>query len=202
MNQESPNTTKTTSTTDSDIEPLVRARLRSLREAQGWSLDELAARTHLNASTISRIETGKRAISLGLLQSLCRALNADMAELLDVSTDDADVVIRPVRTESYGRTVWPLTRQRPGNAPMAAKMLLEPTDRKPEPRVHPGHDWFFVLSGTVLLTLGEREILVHAGEAADFSTMTPHAFACHDGPAEVITIFDRDGQLAHMESES
>lgn len=180
-----------------DIEPVVRARLRSLRESLGWSLDELASRTHLNASTISRIETGKRAISLELLQPLCRALNADIAELLDVSTDDSDVVIRPVRTEVYHRTVWPLTRQRGNNGLMASKIRLEPSDERPEPRVHPGHDWFFVLSGTVLLTLGERQILVRAGEAADFSTMTPHAFDCHEGPAEVITIFDRDGQLAH-----
>lgn len=185
-----------------DIEPLVRARLRSIRESLGWSLDELATRTHLSASTISRIETGNRSLSLDLLQPLCRALNIDIAELLDVSTDDSDVVIRPIHTESFGRTVWPLTRQRGAAGMMASKMRLVPTSTSPEPRVHPGHDWFFVLSGTVLLTLGERRILVEAGEAADFSTMIPHAFDCHDGPAEVITIFDRDGQLAHLAAEA
>jgi quercetin dioxygenase-like cupin family protein len=76
-------------------------------------------------------------------------------------------------------------------------MRLEPTRRAAEPRVHPGYDWFFVLEGRVRLTLGDRDITVETGEAAEFSTMTPHAFAAVDGPAELIGIFDRDGHRAH-----
>jgi hypothetical protein len=53
----------------------------------------------------------------------------------------------------------------------------------------------------VRLSLGEREITVQAGEAAEFTTMTPHAFAAIDGPAELIMIFDRDGQRAHVHHE-
>ena len=52
------------------------------------------------------------------------------------------------------------------------------------------------------LSLGEREIIVEAGESAEFATMTPHTFAAIDGPAEVITIFDRDGQRAHVHHET
>jgi quercetin dioxygenase-like cupin family protein len=68
--------------------------------------------------------------------------------------------------------------------------------------VHPGHDWFFVLDGRVRLVLGEREIVVEAGEAAEFATMTPHALAAIDGPAELIMIFDRDGHRAHVHHTS
>jgi mannose-6-phosphate isomerase-like protein (cupin superfamily) len=56
----------------------------------------------------------------------------------------------------------------------------------------------FVLSGRLQLLLGDREITVEAGEAAEFDTMTPHAFAAIDGPAELLMIFDRDGQHAHV----
>lgn len=69
-------------------------------------------------------------------------------------------------------------------------------------RVHPGHDWFFVLEGRVLLTLGDREITVETGEAAEFGTMTPHATRALGGPAELIMIFDRDGQRAHLHSDT
>ena len=55
-----------------------------------------------------------------------------------------------------------------------------------------------MLSGRVQLTLGDRLIVVDAGEAAEFSTMTPHAVDAIDGPAEVIMVFDRDGQRAHL----
>jgi hypothetical protein len=52
------------------------------------------------------------------------------------------------------------------------------------------------------LSLGDRDIVVEAGEAAEFATMTPHAFAAIDGPAELIMIFDRDGQRAHVHRET
>jgi len=189
----------------SDIESVVRARLRGLRVSYGWSLDELARRTHLSASTISRLETGKRTLSLDLLHPLCTALQVDLAALLDVTTDDDDVVIRPVETSAPGLTSWPLTRNHGPNGVIAAKFRIEtrPEDIVlDERRAHPGHDWFFVLSGTLLLMLGERRIEVRAGEAAEFSTMTPHAFAALDGPVELITIFDRDGQHAHLSGGS
>jgi transcriptional regulator with XRE-family HTH domain len=178
-----------------EIEQVVRTRLRSLRRTLGLSLDELAARAHLSPSTISRIETGKRTIGLDVLLPLAAALQVDLEALLDMRSDD-DVVIRPTPSTSGQRTTWMLNR--PTGGIIAIKLRLEPVSRRPEPRVHPGRDWFFVLDGRVLLVLGEREITVAAGEAAEFATMTPHAFSAVDGPAELIMIFDRDGQQAHI----
>jgi quercetin dioxygenase-like cupin family protein len=182
-----------------DIEHTVRTRLRSLRTTLGLSLDELAARTNLSASTISRVETGKRTISLDILLPLAAALQVDLDELLDQRHDD-DVVIRPTPNSRRGRTTWMLSR--PTGSTLAVKMRLEPSRRLPEQRVHPGHDWFFVVEGRVRLLLGEREITVETGEAAEFATMTPHAFAAVDGPAELIMIFDRDGHRAHVHHEA
>jgi hypothetical protein len=54
----------------------------------------------------------------------------------------------------------------------------------------------------VRLSLGDRDITVETGEAAEFATMTPHAFAAIDRPAEVVMIFDRDGQRAHVHRET
>jgi transcriptional regulator with XRE-family HTH domain len=181
-----------------DFDALVRARLRSLRQARGWSLDVLAERANLSPSTISRLETGKRAVSLDVLLPLARALQIDLESLLEGESDDPDVVIRPVASHRAGVTTWPLSRA--GGGTTAMKMRLEPRKRPAEPRVHPGHDWFYVLSGRVRLLLGDREILVETGEAAEFSTMTPHVVDAVGGPAEVLMLFDRDGHRAHLHS--
>jgi transcriptional regulator with XRE-family HTH domain len=182
-----------------EIEQLVRTRLRSLRSTLGLSLDELAARTNLSPSTISRVETGKRTISLDILLPLASALQVDLDALLDVRSDD-DVVIRPTPSSSGERTTWMLSR--PTATTIAIKMRIEPTRSCEQQRVHPGHDWFFVISGRVCLSLGERQITVQAGESAEFTTMTPHAVAAIGGPAELIMIFDRDGQRAHVHHET
>jgi transcriptional regulator with XRE-family HTH domain len=178
-----------------DIEALIRSRLRSLRTTLGYSLEELAERTNLSPSTISRIETGRRTLGLDVLVLLAQALQVSLDVLLEVPTDD-DVVIRPVADTSGGRTTWPLSR--PDGSTVAMKMRLETSEGPPDQRVHPGHDWFLVLEGRVRLWLGERQIDVAAGEAAEFATMVPHAITALEGPAELIMIFDRDGQRAHV----
>jgi hypothetical protein len=62
-----------------------------------------------------------------------------------------------------------------------------------ELRVHPGRHWSTVLSGAVVPRLGERTILVQAGETAQFSTMAPQASGAHDRAAEILCILGHDG---------
>lgn len=186
-------------TQDSDLDSLVRMRIKGLRAARGWSLDDLAARCYLSPSTLSRIETGHRRIALDQLAPIARALGTTLDQLVESAADE-DVVIRPQRDAVRGVTTWLLSREPGPHGVTVAKMRIT----KPEPkrtdelRVHPGKDWFTVLSGTVVLLLGERTILVEAGQAAEFSTMIPHAFGAHGGPAEILCILDHDGQRTHL----
>jgi transcriptional regulator with XRE-family HTH domain len=159
-------------------------------------LDDLAARCDLSPSTLSRIETGHRRIALDQLAPIARALGTTLDQLVESEADD-DVVIRPHRNEARGITTWLLSRAGAPNGATIAKLRIT----RPVPttlRVHPGRDWLTVLSGTVLLRLGERTIMVEAGEAAEFSTMVPHAFGAQDGPAEVLCILDHDGERTHL----
>ena len=182
-------------TQDGELDGLVRKRIRGLRLARGWSLDELAARCYLSPSTLSRLETGHRRIALDQLAPIARALGTTLDQLVEPATDD-DVVIRPHRDEARGMTTWLLSRD-PG-VTVAKIRISRPSPGDAELGVHPGKDWFTVLSGTVELRLGERSIVVRAGEAAEFSTMIPHAFGAHGGPAEILCILDHDGQRTHL----
>jgi transcriptional regulator with XRE-family HTH domain len=187
-------------TQDSDIDVLVRQRVRALRLARGWSLDDLAKRCFFSAATLSRMETGHRRIGLDQLTAIARALGTTLDQLVEPE-DGRDVVIRPQEDESRGMTTWLLTRDEGARGLKVSKIRLT---RPPQPRaggelpVHPGRDWFTVLSGTVLLLLGERTIRVEAGQAAEFSTMVPHAFGSEGGPAEIIAILDPEGERTHL----
>lgn len=180
------------------LDSVIRQRIRGLRLARGWSLDALAARCYLSASTLSRIETGHRRIALDQLVPIARALGTTLDQLVE-SVEDDDVVIRPMPERTRGRTTWLLSGERTLHGVTVAKMRITAEQPAPEQvRVHPGREWFTVLSGTVRLQLGERTILVEAGDAAEFSTMVPHAIGAHDGPVEILTIFDHDGERAHL----
>ncbi|MGH8962856.1 MAG: helix-turn-helix domain-containing protein [Jatrophihabitantaceae bacterium] len=184
-------------TQEPDLDAVIRARIRGLRLARGWSLDALAARCHLSASTLSRIETGQRRISVDQLVPIARALGSTLDQLVE-SVDDDDVVIRPRRDRTHGVTTWLLSGDYGPQGMTVAKMRI--TARRPSGPlgVHPGRDWFTVLSGAARLHLGDRIILVQAGQAAQFSTMSPHAITAHGGPVELLAILDRDGQRAHL----
>jgi transcriptional regulator with XRE-family HTH domain len=186
-------------TQEEALEAVVRQRIRGLRLARGWSLDALAARCYLSPSTLSRIETGHRRVALDQLVPIARALGTTLDQLVESSEDD-DVVIRPEPDHAHGRTVWLLSRERAMHGVTVAKMRLPAEPPPDELRVHPGREWFTVLTGTARLQLGERVLLVQPGEAAEFSTMVPHAITAQDGPAEILTIYDQDGERAHLHS--
>jgi transcriptional regulator with XRE-family HTH domain len=185
-------------TQEEALEAVVRQRIRGLRLAKGWSLDVLAARCFLSPSTLSRIETGHRRVALDQLVPIARALGTTLDQLVESAEDD-DVVIRPEPDHSaHGRTTWLLSRERAMHGVTVAKMRL-PQEPAPEQlRVHPGREWFTVLSGTIRLALGERVVVVRPGEAAEFSTMVPHAITSPDGTAEILAIYDQDGERAHL----
>ena len=188
-------------TQEGAIESTARRRLRSLRVARGWSLDELARRSYMSASTISRIETGQRRLALDQLVSLAHALQTTVDELLAGDDADDDVIIRPTRDVVRGVTHWMLTRHDDISGRIVAKMRLPKLGRPPEPRVHPGREWFYVLDGAAHLVLGERHHIVRAGQAADFDTMTPHWIKGEAAPVEILAIFDRHGERAHLHSD-
>src|SRR6058998_692571 len=102
----------------------VGPRLRALRQQRGITLAELARRTGISVSTLSRLESGDRRPTLELLLHLARAHGVGLDELVDAPpTGDPRVHLRP-RTAHHGTTVVPLTR-RPGGI-QAFKMVYPP----------------------------------------------------------------------------
>lgn len=186
-------------TQELELDAVVRARIRGLRLARGWSLDALASHCGIGASTLSRIETGHRRIAIDQLAPIARALGTSIDQLVDLSTD-ADVVIHPRRNAAHGHTTWLLTREDEPHGLVVAKMRITSRRRTGDLGVHPGHEWFTVLSGTARLHLGERVLLVEEGQSAQFSTMVPHAITAADGPVEVIVVLDREGRRAHLDA--
>jgi quercetin dioxygenase-like cupin family protein len=51
-----------------------------------------------------------------------------------------------------------------------------PVGLEPEPRSHEGYHWLCVLTGRLRVVLGERDLVLGAGEAAEFDTRVPHWF--------------------------
>jgi len=61
-------------------------KLKNLRESKGFSQEELAFKSRLDRTYISRIEREKRNPSLKSLYKIAIALNISLPELVDIET--------------------------------------------------------------------------------------------------------------------
>ena len=176
----------------------VGARLRAVREQRHATLADIATVTGISVSTLSRLESGLRKPTLELLLPLAREYAVPIDELVGApATGDPRIHLRPVRR--HGQTHIPLSR-RPGGT-QAWKVVLPPAvpGAVPDQKTHAGFDWLYVLSGRLRLVLGDRDMVLSAGEAAEFDTRVPHWFASADPqPTEVLGLFGTQGERAHL----
>ncbi|WP_244205296.1 helix-turn-helix domain-containing protein [Streptomyces bobili] len=174
----------------------VGPRLRRIRKERGATLAGLSEATGISVSTLSRLESGLRRPSLELLLPIARAHEVALDELVGApSVRDPRVRAQPI--VRHGRTHWPLTRQ-PGGL-QAFKVLEPQRTGDPDPRTHEGYEWLYVLSGRLRLVLGEHDVVLSAGEAAEFDTRVPHWFgSTGEGPVEFLSLFGPQGERMHV----
>ncbi len=172
----------------------VGARLRAVRRSRGLTLEELASAAGMSASTLSRLESGKRQASLELLLPLTRRLGIRLDDL--VPQEQADPRVRRPAIRRDGMVIAPLAPE--GSPILTYKVTYPPTKTLPELRVHDGYEWLYVLTGKLRLRLGGQDLILSRGEAAEFDTRTPHAMSAAGGrPAQVISIFNETGARMH-----
>jgi transcriptional regulator with XRE-family HTH domain len=176
----------------------VGPRLRTLRGRRQITLTDLSAETGISVSTLSRLESGERRPTLELLLPLARAYGVTLDELVDAPpTGDPRVHLRPV--QRHGMTMLPLTRRAGG---IQAYKLVIPAGtarREPELQAHEGYEWVYVLNGRLRLVLGDHDLVLLPGEAAEFDTRTPHWFgAANEDAVEFLSLFGRQGERAHL----
>ncbi|PYI69767.1 XRE family transcriptional regulator [Arthrobacter livingstonensis] len=176
----------------------VGPRLRALRTERNLTLEEVSTASGVSISTLSRLESGQRKPNLEILLPLARLYGVPLDNLVGAPlTGDPRIHLQPIT--HGGMTAVPLTR-RPGGL-QAFKMVLTGEDRgaEPDPRVHEGYEWLYILNGRLRLVLGEKDFELRPGEAAEFDTHTPHWFASADGkPVEFISLFGQQGERMHV----
>lgn len=172
----------------------VGTRLRGLRQQRGTTLTELSAATGISVSTLSRLESGGRRPTLEQLLPLARAHGVTLDELVDAPpTGDPRVHLRPITRN--GMTMLPLTRRAGGIQAYKFVIAARSRRRRPEPQTHEGYEWLYVLNGRLRMILGEHDLELAPGEAAEFDTRVPHWFGSSGGePAEILSIFARPGE--------
>jgi transcriptional regulator with XRE-family HTH domain len=180
----------------------VAPRLRALRQQREMTLADLSSATRISTSTLSRLESGLRRPSLELLLPLARAYGVPLDDLVGTA-QAGDPRIQALPFTRHGWVFQPLTR-RPGG-PQAYRLSIPARRhrRAPDARTHEGYEWLYVLSGELRLILGERDLILRPGEAAEFDTRVPHWFdGAGPDAVELISLFGPQGERLHVRAST
>jgi transcriptional regulator with XRE-family HTH domain len=188
--------------------PDIGEALRVRRHELGWSLRDLADRLGCSPSLISQIERGRANPSVATLYSIVQALDVSLDELL-FNERRATATDPPP-----GGPIQRATERH--RIRLASGVLWERLTTVSEPGVeflyvtyevggasspadafqrHAGHEWGYVLSGALQVTIGFRQYLLEPGDAISLDSTTPHRLAnAGDVPVHAIWfVLGRDG---------
>ena len=158
------------------------ARIQALRRDRGLTLQELAGAAVVSASMLSSVERGRKAPTIVVLARIADGLAVPLDEL--IAGGASRVIIRragqqDVIDEPAGWRREILTPVIPGvNFEWIRTTLPPGVDPGPFPAYAPGsHEFVLVDSGTLRLTIGPEDFILHAGDSAYFRADTVHRYA-------------------------
>ena len=183
----------------STLDLRLAARLAALRAERGWSLDQLAQRSGIPRTTLSRLERGETSPTAALLGRLCTAYGRTMSRLL------AEVEAEPARLLRAGdQPVWtdPQTGYiRRAVSPPAAGFDAELVEARlpagadiayAAPGVPGLEQHIWVLAGVLELTVDGTTHRLAGGDCLRFRLFGPTSFrAPADGGAHYALVMCR-----------
>jgi XRE family transcriptional regulator, regulator of sulfur utilization len=165
-----------------DLEALGE-RVQTLRIDRGLTLRELADRSDVSVSMLSSVERGEKAPTVVVLDRVAAGLDVSLASLV-AADEAARIIVRRAADQDrldepggWQRTI--LSPVVPGvNFEWIRSTLPPGCDAGTFPAYAPGsHEFVAVQSGTLTLTIGERELLLSAGDSVYFAADAPHGYA-------------------------
>ncbi|NUS76442.1 MAG: helix-turn-helix transcriptional regulator [Streptomyces sp.] len=167
------------------VDARLGARLTELRAERGWSLGELAARTGVSKSTLSRAERAETSPTAALLNRLCAVYGRTMSQLLSEVETEPPLLVRAAEQPVWEDRASGFLRRSvsPPHTGLRGELVegrLAPGadiayDRPPVPGLEQ-HIW--VLEGALAMTAQDVEHHLAAGDCLRLRVRGATRFRC------------------------
>ncbi|MDB5524910.1 MAG: cupin [Rhizobium sp.] len=160
---------------------LVGRRVRALRLERNLSLNDLAGKTGISIGALSQIERGLSSLRVRVIWPLAAALSVEPSALIgdgnDASSDLYCVRSHlrrslPVHSEGIAKVLL----SPPGATLTGIIVTVEPGGGTAEAYAHAGHEFGFVLSGEVELSVDGTSYVLKQGDSFAFKSTLLHSF--------------------------
>jgi len=185
-------TTPTTSVAE------IGARIRTIREEKGLSLDELSNMTGFAVDLLANIEQNQVQPQLGTIIKLSKALDSAFGRLVSGVGDRLYSVTRKGEQKIVSRStsdkgqkqVYVYRSLAPEVQGRHMEALIVQLEENPdqEMSIHDGEEFIYVLDGVVQLKIGEDSFDLEPGDSVYYLSTTPHLIAAKSGQATILAV--------------
>lgn len=162
----------------------IGARLRELREASGYTLEQLAAELGVDAEVYASYERDGRDIPISVIYAIANKFGVDFNEIVTGIPARLDTyhIVRRGEGQVVNRNpeyhFEDLAFRYTDKVMQPLLVTLEPTDIPAKLITHSGQEFNMVLEGTVILCLGNKEFSLKPGDSVYFNPTIPHGQRC------------------------
>lgn len=156
-------------------------RIRSLRANTNMTLKELSEKSGLSISFLSQVERGNSSLAITSLQKIADVFNVSMSSFFESTVSNS--FFTPVA----GRKSFQIERSNSvfarlggdfsGKVLEPIHIILAPRQEKDVVFNHPGEEFYYILKGSVLMTIGEKEYEMNEGDTIHFPSMLDHTWS-------------------------
>jgi electron transfer flavoprotein alpha subunit/transcriptional regulator with XRE-family HTH domain len=153
------------------------AMVRQLREARGWSAEELAQKTGQTPDFIDQVESDQMSPPVGFIIGMARAMEVDPGTFL---SKEEQTAIRDRRAQAFRQRThnYSYTTLTPGAEESHLRAFMVTIDphlaHKPVAYKHEGEEFIYVVAGDLEFTLGSKVHRLKSGESIHFNSDIPH----------------------------
>jgi transcriptional regulator with XRE-family HTH domain len=160
-------------------------KIRALRLQRNLRLADVAIRSNLSPSMLSKIERSQSVPSLAALQAIAVALEVTLPFFFPKPRRPRPAVTRPAE-----RIVLPeFSRSKESSFDFESLNFSATEPRlhcyrahfrhpsKPRPHAHPGSEFLFVLTGTLQVAIADETHVLEEGDSMYFESHLPHSYA-------------------------
>ncbi|MDQ7095139.1 cupin domain-containing protein [Desulfosporosinus sp. PR] len=169
---------------------LLGERIKTVRKQRSMTLQDLADRSGLSIGFISKVERGLTSPAFSALLGICRALQVDLVELVQASTDRRPVIRKNERMSMFPKADDGLRHEfgTQGFRKIKGLWLTLRPGAEDISRGHSEEELGIVIKGRLKVTLEKEPYILEEGDALYIDSYVPHSLK-NIGNGECVCFF-------------
>lgn len=153
-------------------------KIKSLRSKKNMTLKDLSTETELSVSFLSQVERGSSSLAITSLKKISDALNVNISYFFE-EVENHNYAIhedeqKPFKLEGSSIKHVRLAGEFPERKMEPMLVTLPPNKLYVEKYSHPGEEFYYVIKGTVIFKIEEKEYILNPGDSIHFPSKKTH----------------------------